>query len=190
MPNPNSSASAAPLSLPLRWPLAIVGGALVVALSAQVAVPLPFTPVPMTLQGLAVVLVGGTLGAAAGAGALVFYLALGALGLPVFAMGAAGVAKLLGPTGGYLLAFPVAAALVGRFAVRGNLVRCFLASLLGMVTIHVGGLAQLAIITGGLDRAVALGTAPFLILDLLKVVIAALVLAKVQGRLRPDPRIG
>jgi biotin transport system substrate-specific component len=190
MSNPNTSTSTAPLSLPLRWPLAIVGGALVVALSAQVAVPLPFTPVPMTLQGLAVVLVGGTLGAAAGAGALVFYLVLGALGLPVFAGGAAGVAKLLGPTGGYLLAFPVAAALVGRFAVRGNLVRCFLASLLGMVTIHAGGVAQLVIVTGGLDRAVALGTAPFWILDSLKVVIAALVLAKGAGRLRPDSRVG
>jgi biotin transport system substrate-specific component len=137
-----------------------------------------------------VVLVGGTLGAAAGAGALAFYLVSGALGLPVFAGGAAGVAKLLGPTGGYLLAFPVAAALVGRLAMPGNLLRCFLASLLGMVIIHAGGVAQLAIVTGGLDRAVALGTAPFWILDFLKVVIAALVLVKGAGRLRPDPRVG
>jgi biotin transport system substrate-specific component len=185
MPNTDSSAPSAPLALPFRWPLAIAGGALVVALSSQVAVPLPFTPVPMTLQGLAVILVGGTLGGAAGASAMVFYLLLGAFGAPVFALGASGIARLLGPTGGYLLAFPVAAAVVGRVAVRGSLPRCLLAALLGMVAIHAGGLAQLAILTGGLDRAVQLGTAPFLVLDLLKVVVAAVLLSFLHYRLRP-----
>jgi len=88
-------------------------GAAVVALAAQVAVPVPFSPVPMTLQPLAVLAVGGLLGGVGGAAALATYLALGVLGLPVFAGGSSGVLHLLGPTGGYLLAFPVAAALTG-----------------------------------------------------------------------------
>ncbi|HEV2086543.1 MAG TPA: biotin transporter BioY, partial [Gemmatimonadales bacterium] len=80
-----------------------------VALSAQVVVPVSFSPVPMTLQPLAVLVVGGLLGAAGGVAALVTYLTLGILGLPVFAGGAAGGLHLVGPTGGYLLAFPLAA---------------------------------------------------------------------------------
>lgn len=173
------------MSIPWRWPLSLILGALAVALSAQVAVPLPFTPVPMTLQGLAVILVGGVFGSAAGAGALGLYLVAGAFGAPVFALGMGGVAKLLGPTGGYLLAFPLAAALVGRVARRGNLLRCAGAALLGMVTIHVGGVAQLAILGFPLDQAVALGTAPFLVIDLLKVALAAVLLRWSNGSLRP-----
>ena len=96
-----------------RRAVAIGLGALVVALSAQVAVPVPFSPVPMTLQPLAVLAVGGLLGAAGGVGALVLYIILGALGLPVFAGGGSGLLHLIGPTGGYLLAFPVAAGITG-----------------------------------------------------------------------------
>src|SRR4051794_27887279 len=81
-------------------------GALLVAVAAQVVVPLPFTPVPMTLQPLAVLVVGGLLGAAAGGSALILYIALGALGLPVFAAGGSGGLHLIGPTGGGLLALP------------------------------------------------------------------------------------
>jgi biotin transporter BioY len=77
-------------------------GALLVALSAQVVVPVPFSPVPMTLQPLAVLAVGGLLGPVAGVSALIIYIALGALGLPVFAGGGSGILRLLGPTGGYL----------------------------------------------------------------------------------------
>ncbi|MGH7526140.1 MAG: biotin transporter BioY, partial [Gemmatimonadales bacterium] len=95
-------------------------GALLVALSAQVTVPVPLNPVPMTLQPLAVLVVGGLLGGASGAGALVLYLALGMLGLPVFAGGSSGIVRLLGPTGGYLLAFPVAAGLTGAIIQRAE----------------------------------------------------------------------
>ena len=95
-------------------------GALVVAAAAQVALPVPLSPVPMTLQPLAVLVVGALLGAAGGGAALVLYLALGLLGLPVFAGGSSGVLHLLGPTGGYLLAFPVAAGLTGALARRGG----------------------------------------------------------------------
>jgi biotin transport system substrate-specific component len=173
------------MSIPFRWPLAIGLGAAVVAVSARFAVPLPFTLVPVSLQDLAVLLVGGFLGATAGAGAMVLYLALGALGAPVFAMGTGGVTRLLGPSGGYLLAFPVAAAVVGRLAVRGNPVRCFAAAFLGMLVIHIGGLAQLMVLGQSLGRALSLGTIPFLVQDLLKTIIAGLVLTAGAATLRP-----
>ena len=141
--NPTAARS---MSLPraFRWPITLVLGAVAVAVSAQFSVPLPFTPVPMTLQGLAVILVGGLTGSAAGAGAMLLYLTAGAFGAPVFANGSGGLHHLLGPTGGYLLAFPLAAWIVGWVGQRRNLGLCLLAALLGMVAIHAGGLAQLA----------------------------------------------
>ncbi|PYP08151.1 MAG: biotin transporter BioY, partial [Gemmatimonadetes bacterium] len=91
----------------LRRAAAGILGAALVAAAAQVAIPLPGTPVPMTLQPLAVLLVGGLLGRWLGASSLLLYLALGAAGLPVFTpVGLPGVARLFGPTGGYLLAYP------------------------------------------------------------------------------------
>lgn len=161
-------------------------GALLVAASAQVVVPLPLSPVPMTLQPLAVLVVGGLLGAAPGTAALLLYLALGVLGLPVFAAGGSGIARLLGPTGGYLLAFPVAAALTGALAGRGgSVLRVLLASALGMVVIHIGGVAQLALLGGDPGVALRVGFVPFLTGDLLKVGLAAAVILAVGPRLRP-----
>ena len=98
--------------------LAVVLGALLVALAAQVSIPLPGTPVPMTLQPMAVLLVGGLLGPQLGALSMILYLAMGAAGLPVFTptVPLVGVARLVGPTGGYLLAYPLAAYAVGRLA--------------------------------------------------------------------------
>ena len=97
-----------------RCVLALVGSVFV-ALCAHVAVPLPFTPVPFTLQPFAVLLVGMVLGPAVGFATLVAYLIEGILGLPVFTpVGVPGIARLFGPTGGYLLAYPLAAALAGR----------------------------------------------------------------------------
>jgi biotin transport system substrate-specific component len=146
----------------------------VVAIAAQVAVPVPFTPVPMTLQPLAVLVVGGLLGAAGGAGALALYLALGLLGAPVFAGGSAGPVHLLGPTGGYLLAFPVAAALVGALLERwSGVLATLLACALGMVLIHAGGVAQLTVLSGNPAAAFRLGFVPFLTGDLIKVGLAA-----------------
>jgi biotin transport system substrate-specific component len=169
---------------PLRWPLTLVGAAALVALSAQVAIPVPFSPVPMTLQGLAVILVGGLFGAAIGAGAMVIYLVAGAFGAPVFSAGHAGLPWLFGPTGGYLLAFPVAAAVVGRFAERGNFTRSLFAAFLGMAIIHLGGWAQLTLLSGGAAKAVTLGITPFIAQDLLKVVLAAVVLWRAHHALR------
>jgi biotin transport system substrate-specific component len=172
----------------VRRGLAVGLGAATVALAAQVAVPLPFTPVPMTLQPLAVLVVGGVLGARLGAAALVLYLALGALGFPVFTpVGLPGAARLLGPTGGYLLAYPVAAALVGWLAsstFARPLVRVLLACAVGMVVVHIGGSAQLAILTGDVGAATRFGLVPFLTGDLLKIGLAALVILAVGPQIR------
>lgn len=174
-----------PGTLAFAWPLSLILGALIVALSAQVALPVPFSPVPMTLQGLAVIVVGGIFGAAAGAGALVLYLVAGVLGAPVFAMGSSGLIRLLGPTGGYLLAFPVAAFVAGLVGERGNLLRSFFAALLAMFVIHLGGWAWLALGLGG-DTAATMGVTPFLVPDSVKVVLAALILWRAQHAFRPN----
>jgi biotin transport system substrate-specific component len=175
------------MSLPraFRWPITLVLGALAVAISAQFSVHLPFTPVPMTLQGLAVILVGGLTGSTAGAGAMLLYLVAGAFGAPVFANGSGGLAYLIGPTGGYLLSFPLAAWIVGRVGQRGKIGLCLLAALLGMVAIHAGGVAQLMLLTGSVKSAIAAGTAPFLLVDSLKVVLAGLLLWQAHHSLRP-----
>ena len=165
------------VNLLLRRGLAVVLGAVTVTIAAQVAVPLIGTPVPMTLQPLAVLVVGGLLGARLGAAALILYLALGALGLPVFTPGGLpGAARLLGPTGGYLLAYPLAAAVVGWLASSSRPLRLLLASAAGMVVIHLGGSAHLAILTGNAGAATRYGLVPFLTGDLLKVGIAALLI--------------
>jgi biotin transport system substrate-specific component len=170
-----------------RQAVAILAGALLVALSAQVVVPVPFSPVPMTLQPLAVLVVGGLLGATRAAGALVLYIVMGLLGFPVFAGGGSGALRLLGPTGGYLLAFPVAAAVTGRLIWQGrrSLVRILVACALGMVVIHAGGVAQLAVLGGDPALAFRVGFFPFLTGDLLKVGLAAAVILAVGPRLRP-----
>jgi biotin transport system substrate-specific component len=164
----------------LRRAAAVVLGALVVALGAQIAVPLPGTPVPMTLQVPAVLLVGGLLGPRLGSASMVLYLTLGAAGLPVFApVGAPGVTRLFGPTGGYLLAYPLAAALTGVVAGPGRRWgRVAGAAVLGLVVIHAGGVAQLAVLGGNLETAVRLGSLPFLLSDVLKVALAALLIRR------------
>jgi biotin transport system substrate-specific component len=152
--------------------------------AAQVEVPIPLTVVPMTLQDLAVLAVGGLLGPAAGATALVAYLAMGALGLPVFAGGGAGLPHLLGPTGGYLLAFPVAAAVMGALAGPARrFPRALGAAVVAMAVVHLGGVAQLAVLTGDLDTAFRVGSAPFLGVSVLKTGLAAALVAGVHPTL-------
>jgi len=168
-----------------RRAFAVGAAALVVAASAQATVPVPLSPVPMTLQPLAVLAVGGLLGASLGASALVLYLALGIVGLPVFAGGSGGLPHVLGPTGGYLLAFPVAAAVAGRLAGRTRRVgRVLLGCALGMVVIHAGGAAQLAAFGGDAGTAIRVGFVPFLTGDLIKVGLAAAVIVVLGPRLR------
>ncbi|MFN2397482.1 MAG: biotin transporter BioY [Gemmatimonadaceae bacterium] len=157
----------------------VVGFALALAAASQVALPLPFTPVPITMQPLLVVLAGLWLGSWAGATSMLLYLVAGALGLPVFApMGAPGFARLLGPTGGYLLAYPAAAWVAGRVGHgAGTYLRRVLAAAAGILVLHVGGATQLTILTGDLSRAIAIGVLPFLALDVLKAFAAGLLSA-------------
>jgi biotin transport system substrate-specific component len=180
------SLAVATSSAAVRRTAAAVLGAAFVAVAAQIAIPLPGTPVPMTLQPLAVLLVGGLLGPGLGAASLVLYLAMGAAGLPVFTpYGLPGFARLLGPTGGYLLAYPVAAFAVGKLAGDGRRWdRLALAVLTGLVLIHLGGAAQLLILTGSATAALRLGTLPFLIGDVLKLAIALVVLRTTVRPLR------
>jgi biotin transport system substrate-specific component len=163
-------------------------GALVIALSAQIALPMSFTPIPFTLQPLAVILVGAWLGPVEGATALGAYLVAGALGAPVFAMGHGGAWRLVGPTGGYLLAFPVAAAVAGLARTRG-LTGVALAGwsalvfTIAMAVIHLGGVSQLALLGGDPGLAFRSGFLPFFIGDLLKVAIATAVIVVSGTRL-------
>ena len=153
----------------------IVGFAAALALASQVAIPLPGTPVPLTLQPMLVVLAGLWLGPTAAAASMVLYLSAGALGLPVFTpMGAPGIARLLGTTGGYLIAYPAAAALTGWLALRlrGYQGRA-MAALAGMGLIYAGGVAQLAVLTGSLELAALLGVLPFALADVVKALVAA-----------------
>jgi biotin transport system substrate-specific component len=173
----------------LRRAFGVALGTAIVAASAQVVVPVPFSPVPMTLQPLAVLAVGGLLGAAGGASALTLYLGLGLLGLPVFAGGGAGLVHLLGPTGGYLLAFPAAAAVAGALAVPGvdgriSLLRALAGCTLGLVLIHAGGVAQLAALGLKPGSAFRVGFVPFFTGDLVKVGLAAGIIAVLGPRLR------
>ncbi len=155
-------------------------GALVVAAAAQVSIPIVGSPVPFTLQPMAVLVVGGLLGARYGALSLAMYLAMGAAGLPVFApLGAPGFARLIGPTGGYLISYPFAAAAVGALA-GATYWRNLLAAFTGMVLIFAGGLAQIAI----LGLPLAAGFTPFFAADLVKVLLAALILRRFQSTTR------
>ncbi len=161
----------------------VVAFAAAAALASQVAVPIPGTPVPLALAPMAAVLAGLLLGPRAGAASMALYLAAGAAGLPVFApIGLPGIARLFGPTGGYLLAYPFAAALAGYIAQRvPNIAGRIGAAAAGMVIIHAGGVAQLALLTGSVATAAALGSAPFILADAAKSV-AAGVIASTRAR--------
>ena len=158
---------------PLAVPMAVVAFALLTAVGGQVAVPLLATPVPVTLQTLFVLLAGVLLGPAAGASSQLLYLFMGLLGVPLFAMGGAGLPWLLGPTGGYLLAFPAGAALAGLVAgrARGG-VRTGAALVLATALIFASGAAWLSVATSATPGEVfALGVQPFLPGALLKAAI-------------------
>ena len=150
-------------------------GSLFIALSAQVALPLPFSPVPVTGQTFAVLAVGAALGRARGTASVLAYLGEGAAGLPVFAGGAAGIAPLLGPTGGYLLGFLPGAWLCGALAERGwdrRVGGTIAAMLLGNAAIFAVGLPWLSGFVGA-SNALALGFWPFLPGDVVKIGLAA-----------------
>ena len=158
----------------------IVAGAALTALSAQVAFTVPWTPVPYTLQTGAVLLVGTALGTIRGAASMLLYVLVGALGLGVFAEGEGGVARLLGATGGYLIGFILAAAVVGRLAEAGwdrTFLRAAGLMTIGTLVVYAIGVPVLAVVAE-LPPAVAIevGALVFLPSDLAKVAVAALLL--------------
>lgn len=186
---PTSQTTTSPLfaawSPAARRVLAIAVGALLMTLAARVALPVPGTAVPLTLQDLTALALGGVLGPVAGAGALVAYLGLGAMGLPVFAGGGGTLAYLLGPTGGYLMAFPLAAWTAGALSGRVSPARALLGAMCGMVVIHAGGVAWLALQTGDGSAALRLGSLPFVATGLVKAALAAGLTVRLAPRFRP-----
>jgi biotin transport system substrate-specific component len=149
----------------------VIGFSLVIGLSAQAAIPLPFTPVPVTLQTLAVLLAGALLGSGRGTIAVLLYLGEGLSGLPVFAGGGAGVSHLVGPTGGFLFGFIPAAYVVGRTVEQGwtrSAISILAVLVLGNACIYIPGLAWLGAFVG-FSRVLSLGLMPFLAGDLLKI---------------------
>lgn len=158
----------------------VIGFALLTAFSAQVRIPLPFTPVPVTGQTLAVLLAGAALGWRAGAASQGLYILLGLGGLPFFSGGNAGWEYATGPTLGYLIGFVVAAAAIGYLAERKQdraVATAIPAFLAGSVVIYVFGVGWLMIsLQTDLADAVVKGLVPFLIGDLLKVALAGTLL--------------
>ncbi len=169
--------------------LAVLFGTLVLAASSQVSVPM--VPVPMTMQTLAVTLVGALYGWRLGGLTILVWLAQGALGLPVFAGGSGGFVRFFGPTAGYLLAFPIAGALTGWLVERGwngsKLLLACAAMLIGNALCLVLGAAWLAAMVG-LPKAIAVGVAPFLLGAALKSVLGAGVLKLIDSGTRKAAR--
>ncbi|MBW3580477.1 MAG: biotin transporter BioY [Actinobacteria bacterium] len=170
----------------------VVGFALLSALAAQITFYLPWTPVPVSGQTFAVLLAGATLGWQAGSASQLLYLVLGAVGLPFYADGAGGWDVVSGPTGGYLVGFVVAAALVGRLAERRQdraLLTSVPAMLAGTAVIYVFGVAWLAhVLDIGAATAVEKGLAPFVIGDAVKLVAAGALLPTAWRLARPEGR--
>jgi biotin transport system substrate-specific component len=182
------------LSSRARHVALIVAGALLIYLSALVVIPIPGNPVPITGQTFGVLLVGGALGFRRGLAAVLLYVLLGVVGLPFFAEGKGGLTVILGASGGYLIGFILAGALVGRLAELGwdrHLAGAVGAMVIGNALIYVVGLPWLAFVAH-FDAATAVqkGLVPFIFGDILKLVLAAVVFPAawwVVGR-RPGER--
>jgi biotin transport system substrate-specific component len=172
-PHPRVLADVVPHTL-VRQLVLVGGGAAFVGLAAQIAIPLPFTPVPLTLQTFAVLLTGAALGSVRGSLAMLLYAAVGMLGFPWFAQGSSGFAA---PSFGYILGFVVAAFIVGRIAEGGatkSVSRTAGLMVIGNLVIYAIGVSWLKL-SLGLDyaTAISLGVTPFLIGDAIKIAAAA-----------------
>lgn len=152
------------------------------AVAAEISVPLPFTPVPFTFQPMVILVGAAALGARLGMSSQILYLALGIAGLPVFAASPVlpqGAARLLGPTGGYLMAYPLAAFVAGWLAERGfdrRYLTAVVAMVCGLAVVFAGGVSWIALAVQparGLSGALATGFVPFIVPDLLKLLVAA-----------------
>jgi biotin transport system substrate-specific component len=167
------------LSSRARHVALILAGALFIYLTALISIPVPGSPVPVTGQTFGVLLVGGALGFRRGLAAVALYVLLGLVGLPFFAEGKGGMQVILGASGGYLIGFVLAGSLIGRLAELGwdrNLLGAVGAMLIGNALIYVVGLPWLAVVTGwDVSKTLRLGLEPFIVGDLLKLVLAAVV---------------
>ncbi|MFN8385594.1 MAG: biotin transporter BioY [Anaerolineales bacterium] len=167
------------ISSRLRDILLIVAGSLLVAVLAQIEIPLPFTPVPITGQTFGVLLIGAALGSKRGAASLILYIIEGGIGLPFFAGGARGLGILTGATAGYLAGFIVAAYVVGLLAERGlerSVRTSIIPFIVGTVIIYLFGVAWLGIFMKSFDRVLEFGLLPYLIGDAIKLILASLTL--------------
>lgn len=177
----HTSVAGSSLALPLRVAAVALAVALTAA-SAQFTMPMAFTQVPFTLQPMVVLLTAAALGSRLGAVTQVSYLLLGMVGFQVFAFAPGlpqGAARLLGPTGGYLMAYPLAAAITGWLAERGwdrRYVTAVAAMLAGLAVIYAGGLSWNIVLLQDVDLALGTSVLPFLIPDILKLMAAALLL--------------
>ena len=166
----------------------VVGASVVVALCARITIPLPMTPVPLTVQNFGVLLVGLLLGSRRGFAALALYLVEGIAGLPVFSpTGVGGAAQLFGLTGGFLLAYPFVAFLAGYIFERGakSFLRAATAGLLAEILLFAGGLSWLYVFTHSLAKAAYLGLYWFLAAEVMKIMFAAAIASRWQrGRSR------
>ena len=154
----------------------VIAASLFVAVCARFSLPIPGTPVPLSMQNFAVLLVGLSLGSRRGFITLVLYLAEGAAGLPVFApVGAPGILRFIGPTAGYLIAYPFVAALAGYIFERGKqtFARAASAAIAGELLLFASGISWLYVLTHSLARAIAFGLYWFIFAEVMKVMFAA-----------------
>jgi biotin transport system substrate-specific component len=178
---------------PLEWTkqvAVVVCASLFVALCARVTVPLPFTPVPLTLQNFGVLVVALLLGSRRGFAALALYLVEGAFGLPVFnPAGPGGIAQILGPTGGFLMAYPLVAFIAGWIYEHTS--RRFgwavLSGVAAEIALFIGGLSWLAVLTHSVSTAIKYGLYWFVFAEVIKVLMAAGVASRQNRRFSESP---
>lgn len=161
--------------------------AIIVVLAIIPPIPVPFSPVPITLQTLGVFLAATMLGSKLGSLAVLIYVLLGTFGLPVFAGGASGFGVLVGPTGGYLIGFIIGAFVIGFLMEKGpfkGIVRDVVSMVCGLVVIYVIGTIWLSVVTEmPLQKALLVGSLPYIPLDIVKLTLAVLLAKPVKQRI-------
>jgi biotin transport system substrate-specific component len=165
----------------------VVSASLFVALCARVTIPLPFTPVPLTLQNFGVLLVGLTLGARRGFVAMALYLIEGVSGMPVFnPTGPGGIAQLVGPTGGFLMVYPLVAGVAGLILNTGKLTfaRAAVSGLLAEIVLFASGIGWLIILTLSVSQAVRFGFYWFIFAEIIKIMFAAAIAVRLRRTLK------